>query len=228
MALNGQTESLEQTLIPSLSWYQDNENVYFKVEVQNTKNEVININDTKFLFKSETPQYFIEFDLFNDITTDESSYLITEKFIRVSLKKKESEKWTALTKIKNLYKNNIKIDWNSWYDSDAEEEEDLPKSRNDFSNVDFASMMQQMQGMGGGHGMGEQSTESGFDMEAMMKQMEGMSEEELAEFQKSMSCEDDECEGCETCEQPDLENDEEDYSDMPDLEEVDSDKNESE
>jgi len=93
-----------------------------------------------------------------------------------------------------------------------------------------------MQGMGGGPGMGgEPSGESGFDMESMMKQMEGMSEEELAQFQNSMSseCQDDECEGCDTCEQPELENNE-DYSDMPELEEVESDdylesdKNESE
>jgi len=231
MALNGQTQSFEQTLTPSLSWYQDTENVHFKIEVQNTKNEVINIEDTKFSFKSGTPQYLIEFDLFLGINSDESSYVITEKFIRVILKKKESEKWASLTQNKNLYKNNIKIDWNSWWDSDAEEEEDLPKSQNDFSNVDFSSMMQQMQGMGGGPGMdgspGEQSSENGFDMESMMKQMEGMSEEELAQFQNSMSCENDECEGCDTCEQTELENDE-DYSDMPELEEVESDKNESE
>jgi hypothetical protein len=239
MALNGQTQSSEQTLIPSLSWYQDTENIYFKIEVQNIKNEVINIESNKFSFKSGSPQYLIDFDLFQEINTDESSYVISEKFIKVSLKKKESEKWPSLTKIKNLYKNNIKIDWNSWYDSDAEEEDDLPKSRNDFSNVDFSSMMQQMQGMGGGPGMGgapdEQSAESGFDMGSMMKQMEGMSEEELAQFQNSMSgeCHDDECEGCDTCEQPELENDE-DYSDMPELEEIgsddylESDKNESE
>lgn len=191
----------EQLSTPPILWHQDNHFVFFKVDIQKVKDEVINITENNFLFK--TSQYFIDFELSYEINPDESSFSVTEKFVKVSLAKKESFiKWTSLTKNKALYKNNIKIDWNSWYDSDAEEDEDLPKSRNDFSNVDFASMMQQMQGMGGG------------GMDSMVQQMQGLSEEELAQFQNSVDCDNDECEGCDTC---DLGENQEDYSDMPEL-----------
>jgi hypothetical protein len=141
------------------------------------------------------------------------------------LKKIDSEKWTSLTKNRNIFKNNIKIDWDSWYDSDAEDEGDLPKSRNDFSNVDFSSMMQQMQGMGGMNNFmpnmendndDEEDTENetetetenlenmGENMEELMKQIDGMSSSEMEEFMKNMEglngeedeCEDGECEEC--------------------------------
>ena len=222
-----QETQTNQLSTPPILWHQDNHFVFFKVDIQNVKDEVINISENNFLFK--TPQYFIDFELASEINPDESSFVVTEKFVKVSLAKKESVKWTALTKNRTLYKNNIKIDWNSWYDSDADDDEDLPKSRNDFSNVDFASMMQQMQGMGGGGGMesmmqqmqGMEGDGMG-DMESMMQQMQemqqmqGMSEEELAQFQSSIDCENDECEGCDTCVTEEG-NDDVDYSDMPEL-----------
>ena len=224
-----QETQTNQLSTPPILWHQDNHFVFFKVDIQNVKDEVINISENNFLFK--TPQYFIDFELASEINPDESSFVVTEKFVKVSLAKKESVKWTALTKNRTLYKNNIKIDWNSWYDSDADDDEDLPKSRNDFSNVDFASMMQQMQGMGGGGGMGGMESmmqqmqgmegDGMGDMESMMQEMQGMSEEELAQFQSSIDCENDECEGCDTCVTEEG-NDDVDYSDMPELIEDDN------
>ncbi len=213
-------QQTEQLSTPPILWHQDNHFVFFKVDIQNVKDELITINENKFSFK--TSQYFIEFDLFEEINTGESSNVTTEKFVKVSLAKKESIKWPSLTKNRALHKNNIKIDWNAWCDSDAEDNEDLPKSQNDFSNMDFASMMQGMQGMQGGDSMMQQmqkmqqmqggdetddGTEGENSMDEMLKQLQGMSEEELAELRNSVSCQDDECEDDEC----------EDYSDMPEL-----------
>lgn len=219
-------EIQQQSLTPTLLWYQDPFFVHFTLTVQNVKNENIIIDDNSFSFTSNTrPNYSIEFELLNNINKEESSYSIKEKYVKVMLKKIDSEKWTSLTKNRNIFKNNIKIDWDSWYDSDAEDEGDLPKSRNDFSNVDFSSMMQQMQGMGGMNNFmpnmendndDEEDTENetetetenlenmGENMEELMKQIDGMSSSEMEEFMKNMEglngeedeCEDGECEEC--------------------------------
>jgi hypothetical protein len=218
----------QNALTPTLLWYQDPFFVHFTILVQNVKDETIVINENNFLFKSNTtPNYLIEFDLLNNINKEESTYVVKEKNIKVMLKKIGSDKWSSLTSNRNIYKNNIKIDWDSWYDSDAEEVENLPMSRNDFSNVDFSSMMQQMQGMGGMNNfmpnMGndndeEEDTENetekmenmGENMEELMKQIDGMSSSEMEEFMKNMEglnedeCEDGECEedgNCEECDQ---------------------------
>lgn len=218
-----QMEETNQLSTPPILWHQDNHFVFFKVDIQNVKDEFIKIDENRFLFK--TSKHFIEFELFQEINTEESSFIVTEKFVKVSLAKKESVKWSSLTKNRTLYKNNIKIDWNSWYDSDAEEDEDLPMSRNDFSNVDFASMMQQAGGGGMGNMMEQMQKMQQMqgmegdgmdDMESMMQQMQGLSEEDLAQFQNSVECENDECEGCDACVAEDG-NDDVDYSDMPEL-----------
>jgi hypothetical protein len=204
-------EIQQNALTPTLLWYQDPFFVHFTIVVQNVKDETIVINENNFLFKSNTtPNYLIEFDLLNNINKDESTYVVKEKNIKVMLKKIGSDKWSSLTSNRNIYKNNIKIDWDSWYDSDAEEVENLPMSRNDFSNVDFSSMMQQM---GGGNMMqrGDSETrdsemcdsemcdsemdgnENGPDMDELMKQMEEMDKNgfNMDEFMKQMGNDED-------------------------------------
>ena len=176
------TPEVEQnTLTPTLLWYQDPFFVHFTILVQNVKDGTIVINENSFSFKSNTdPDYFIEFDLLNSINKEESTYTIKEKNIKIMLKKISSDKWSSLTSNRNIYKNNIKIDWDSFYDSDAEEFEDLPMSRNDFSNVDFSSMMSQM---GGGNMMQQMQqmqhsdSENGPDMDELLKQMEEMGDD---------------------------------------------------
>lgn len=187
-------EIQQNALTPTLLWYQDPFFVHFTILVQNVKDEKIVINENNFLFKSNTvPNYLIEFDLLNNINKEESTYVVKEKNIKVMLKKIGSDKWVSLTSNRNIFKNNIKIDWDSWYDSDAEEVENLPMSRNDFSNVDFSSMMQQM---GGGNMMQQMQrsnsemsdNENRPDMDELMKQMEEMGENghDMDELMKQM------------------------------------------
>jgi hypothetical protein len=228
-------EIQQNALTPTLLWYQDPFFVHFTIVVQNVKDETIVINENNFLFKSNTtPNYLIEFDLLNNINKDESTYVVKEKNIKVMLKKIGSDKWSSLTSNRNIYKNNIKIDWDSWYDSDAEEVENLPMSRNDFSNVDFSSMMQQM---GGGNMMQQMQrgysetrdsemgeNENGPDMDELMKQMEEMDKNgfNMDELMKQMGDDEDG-----SNEEEDFNEDHEDNEDNEDnQEELDNNNNE--
>jgi hypothetical protein len=76
----------------------------------------------------------MKFELFNEINVEESKVKITERCVRIMLKKKDYEKWIRITKDKNLYKQNIRVNWN---DYDSEEEEAETKS----IPMDFQSMM---------------------------------------------------------------------------------------
>jgi hypothetical protein len=100
---------------------------------------------------SNNIKYAFDFEFFENIVKDESRYEVEENHIKVFLKKQitedeETTKWSLLTKDKNLYKNNIKVDWNYWVDSDCEDEE---QEDNPFGggNMDFQSMMQSMGGL---------------------------------------------------------------------------------
>jgi hypothetical protein len=127
---------------------------------------------------------------------------ITES--QLFLKKADYEKWDFLTKVKGIYKNNIKIDWDKWADSDEEEEaENQPQAPSSVGNLGSPlapssvgnlgsplapssgfggmdmNMMQQMQQMMGGGGMDMNMMQQmmgggGMDMNMMQQMMGGM------------------------------------------------------
>ena len=86
------------------------------------------------------------------------------------MKKTEYEKWIRLTKDKNQYKSNIKVNWDSFEDSDEENTSEQTQYPN--QQLDFSSMMN----MGGGN--------NGFNMEEMMK---NMNPSEMEQLMKSMN-----------------------------------------
>ena len=163
---------------PTLLWSQTPESIDISIRLSNIESESVSCENNHFYFScsSQSKDYWIEFDL--DKAVEKVSYNKYDNRIAIVLEKADYEKWDFLTKVRGIYKNNIKIDWDKWVDSDAEEE-DEPQAPGenlgggnvgsplapsyDFGGMDM-SMMQQMQQMMGG----------GMDMNMMKQMMGGM------------------------------------------------------
>jgi hypothetical protein len=169
----------KQVLTPSVIWYQTKNEVFFNIELQNIKDEKIIINEHNFSMYgiSGNDSYEMNFDFFDLIDTEKSNCIIQEKCIKISLFKKEENKWTYLTKNKLTYKNNIKVNWNSWVDEEVEDEPE----ENPMAGFDMQQMMASMGG--GGRGMPDFSSMmggmggSGGEMPDFSSMMGGMGED---------------------------------------------------
>jgi hypothetical protein len=199
--------SLEkQVFIPSILWHQTKDEVYFTIEVNNINNENIKINENSFSFTgiSNNNTYEINFEYLNNIDNNNSKYMVEQKNIKVTLKKNNSnEYWNSLTKDKNTYKNNIKVNWNAWVDEDDEEETQNPMG----GNMPF-DLQQMMASMGGNMGdyqnmmnnMGEENneddpTDDAVD-DAVDEENENLEESIENVISDSYDSEDHECELC--------------------------------
>jgi hypothetical protein len=199
MSLENNSEKQQQH-IPNIKWYQTKDLIFISFEIINHTNELIKIEENKINFNalSYGINYSINIELLYNINTDESSYNIDEKFIKIILKKNDNENWTRLTLDKNSYKNNIKIDWNAWIneDSDDEIEKNQPNQ-----NFDFQSMMQNMGGMNGMEDMYKNMASSMGGMNFPMNDEDDEDVEENLENNEEDLEEDNTCENCdETCE----------------------------
>ena len=163
------------TLIPSIKWSQNDEYVIINLEINQVKNDVYEINNNNIVFSgvSNTDlNYSINLELLNTVNKDESKYIVEERIIRFVLKKTEYEKWIRLTKDKNQYKSNIKVNWDSFEDSDEETPSETPSNQQfDFSNM-----------------MNMENDNNGFNMEEMMK---NMNPDEMEQLMKSMNMRED-------------------------------------
>lgn len=173
--------------IPSLLWYQNKDYIILSFEVYKCIEKKISFDSNNVYFNvvsnDNNSEYKMEFELFDEINTDDTNYVIDEKTVRVILKKKDNNNWTSLTKDKNLYKNNIKINWNKWVNESDDEEEEQPNNQNSFGGnqqFDFQQMMQNMSGMGGMESMMQQMAGMG-GMESMMQNMTGLDDNEEEE-----------------------------------------------
>ena len=194
--------------IPIIKWYQIHNHIYFNIYVQNLTKESVIISNNKFSLNNDN--YSIEFDFIEEINHENIQFKETEKFLKIIIEKMNNDQWKHLAKY-NLYKNNIKVDWDNWFDEDAEDEQE---------EMDFSQMMGGMPGMEGMMG--------GMPgMEGMMENMdEDIDDEELENDNKFESLnEDGELnEDIELNEDSKLnedselnEDNESNYEDMPDL-----------
>jgi hypothetical protein len=151
------------TFVPILKWYQSKDFIFINFEVFNSTDNGIYITDNNIIFNvlSNDKQYLMSFYLYNNIIVEDSKFSLEEKLVKMLLKKKDSESWIRLTKNRDVYKNNIQIDWNCWINDDSDDENEGRMSNQQF---DFQQMMQSMGGM--------------QNMEDMYGNMEGMESEE--------------------------------------------------
>ena len=163
-------------LIPTIKWSQNSEYIIVNLEINQVKNDVYEINNNNIVFTglSNTDlKYSINLELLEEVNKDESKYIVEERLIRFVLKKTSDEKWIRLTKDKNQYKSNIKVNWDSFEDSDEEcEENTTEQTQYPNQQFDFSNMMN----MGGEN--------NGFNMEEMMK---NMNPDEMEQLMKSMN-----------------------------------------
>jgi hypothetical protein len=160
---------------PTLLWSQTPESIDISIRLPNIESESVLCENNHFYFScsSQSKNYQIEFDL--DKAVEKVYYNKYDNRIAIVLEKADYEKWEFLTKVRGIYKNNIKIDWDKWADSDAEEEDEQPQApggdlgspqapSSGFGGMDMNMMRQMQQMMGGG----------GMDMNMMQQMMGGM------------------------------------------------------
>lgn len=137
---------------PTLVWSQTDEKISMSIQLPNISDELVSHDNNVFLFSclSSSKKYTIEFELYKSVLS--SSFTKSDKKIEINLQKEEFEKWDFLTKIKGIYKNNIKIDWDKWTDSDSENEqnENLGMDQGMNSGMDPRMMQEMMANMSGG------------------------------------------------------------------------------
>ena len=171
------------TSTPTLLWSQTPESVDITIRLSNIEDETVSCENNHFLFScsSQSKNYRIEFDL--DKSVEKVSYNKYDNRIAIVLEKADYEKWEFLTKVRGIYKNNIKIDWDKWEDSEGEAEEvDSPQApvgnlgsplapSSGFGGMDM-DMMRQM--MGGMDIDSMRQMMGGMDMDSMRQMMGGM------------------------------------------------------
>ena len=147
---------------PTLLWSQTPESIDITIRLSNIEEEIVSCENNKFHFScsSQSKNYRIEFDL--DKSVEKVSYNKYDNRIAIVLEKAEYEKWEFLTKVRGIYKNNIKIDWDKWEDEDSEGgEPEAPSSG--FGGMDMDMMRQMMGGMNMGENEGEDVDEGEED-----------------------------------------------------------------
>jgi hypothetical protein len=171
------------TSTPTLLWSQTPESVDISIRLPNIEDETVSCENNHFLFScsSQSKNYRIEFDL--DKAVEKVSYNKYDNRIAIVLEKAEYEKWDFLTKVRGIYKNNIKIDWDKWEDSEGEEQPEAPAE-----NMGSPSGFGDMSMMGGNLGsplapssvgnlgspLAPSSGFGGMDMDMIRQMMGGM------------------------------------------------------
>ena len=79
----------KQVYAPTLKWHQSKDYLYLVFEVHNSKNENIVITENSIYFNvlSDNNNYEMNFELNQNIEKESSSYNISEKCVKITLKK---------------------------------------------------------------------------------------------------------------------------------------------
>ena len=150
---------------PTLLWSQTYEDIEIEINLSNISNEILRIENNVFHYEcfSSNKKYLIDFELEEEVIGHIVSIRNDKKIIIKLQKKEDGIKWDFLTKKRGIYKNNIKINWDKWENSDDEE---------DVKNINM--------GAGMGDGMNNMG---GMDMSMLQEMMGNMSGKEEGEDQ---------------------------------------------
>lgn len=116
---------------PSILWAQDRTHLFITLEIPDFNNQEILFSSTNVSIKGTIDKinYDYKIDLYNEIDSNNSSWVIKKNCIELKILKSKAYYWKKLTKVK---KNNIKIDWQRWKDEDDEGDDNGLLT--DFSN----------------------------------------------------------------------------------------------
>ncbi|CDR97116.1 hypothetical protein, conserved [Babesia bigemina] len=129
-------------LSPNVFWAQTKDAVYMTVEVEHNKDTHIDIKDEALAIKAKKDgkDYECVINFYKPIKSSEVMKA-DERFLRFKLPKADEEKWPTLNN--DGKKHWLKIDWDRWVDSDAEDD-DAARDNFDMGNFgnfgDFAGM----------------------------------------------------------------------------------------
>ena len=134
--------------IPLFSWAQNDTHVFIDINLP-PSNDILEFINNKFKFNND--EYELNFKLYKGCKTMK---VIKNRIIEVVFEKDNSDEWSRLTDIKNLYKNHLSVNWNKMSYEDEEPTEQQP---------DFSQMMAQMQA--NEHGMSSEDRSSPPEVE---------------------------------------------------------------
>ncbi len=167
-----------QNYIPTISWYQNNLYVFCDIMIPDVQNMIFDVESHEenavFLFEGDKDgkHYLVCFELYGKVIDAMSTRKKTETCVKVALKKeKDNEEWPRLQKNKDLYKGQIKVNW------DKMEFEDTDEVPSDYAEMlrqqKMFEMMNGKRHMADMMGAEEDEDGSGMDMAQMMRMMGG-------------------------------------------------------
>ena len=130
---------------PSIAWYQRKKTVHVSItmgsvlntKLDNLELQVQNNSHLELNYPKDNPEYNLNLQLFDEVSGEIKDLHTNGRVVQFILDKNGEEDWIRLSKNKTDYASNIHVDWNNWID-DSDEDESNPQ------NMDFASMMQNM------------------------------------------------------------------------------------
>ncbi len=167
-----------QNYIPTISWYQNNLYVFCDIMIPDVQNMIFDVESHEenavFLFEGDKDgkHYLVCFELYGKVIDAMSTRKKTETCVKVALKKEtDNEEWPRLQKNKDLYKGQIKVNW------DKMEFEDTDEVPSDYAEMlrqqKMFEMMNGKRHMADMMGAEEDEDGSGMDMAQMMRMMGG-------------------------------------------------------
>eukprot|EP01053_Blabericola_migrator_P008003 Blabericola_migrator_1__8002@NODE_4101_length_1333_cov_521_600316_g2534_i0_p1_GENE_NODE_4101_length_1333_cov_521_600316_g2534_i0NODE_4101_length_1333_cov_521_600316_g2534_i0_p1_ORF_typecomplete_len210_score51_76CS/PF04969_16/2_3e13MFS18/PF17352_2/0_013ArsA_HSP20/PF17886_1/0_039HSP20/PF00011_21/0_056fn3_6/PF17766_1/0_13Glyco_hydro2_C5/PF18565_1/0_22Forkhead_N/PF08430_12/0_4_NODE_4101_length_1333_cov_521_600316_g2534_i0296925 len=170
---------------PPTLWSQRKDSLYVTIEVIDPEDVKVTIEEQSLSVscKKEGREYAVTLPLYAKIAPEESKYAVKRSII-CHLTKVDKQRWPCLLANKEK-RQTLKVDWNTWLDTDDEEE--AAKSGAGGFNMDDFDMggmggLGGMGGMGGMPGMGDLGGLGGMGGMGGMDDMESDEEDpEIAE-----------------------------------------------
>jgi len=140
-------------LTPRVLWAQRKDRTLVSIQVEDSKDEQIAIDEQKLTFSCLCPKnneyYKAELTFFDNIVPEESKQRKGGREFYFDLKKKNTDApwWKSL--LKEGKKNYVKVDFNRWKDEDDSDDEKSGAGGGMYGDQGLEDMMQKMGGEGG-------------------------------------------------------------------------------